>query len=300
LLDEAQETSEATWISKDDGSAEAFLARYDNFIVDTDGVLWTADEPLQGAFETLQALRDQGKRVVFVTNNSIESRAEVAAKLCKFGYQVDSDDIVTSASAAAGYIHTFHPSVSKVYVIGGAGIARELEEAGISWCDGEDATPSEDLFATIQPDASVGAVLVGWDLTFNYHKLAMASLYLQRGSVLISTNGNAWEEVGNGRHIPGTGALVAAIEAASGEEAVVTGKPSQVLAGMLLEKYGMDKSRTCVLGDRVDTDVALGKAAGLDTGLVLSGVTHEKALAEICNNPNTCPTYMLRTLGDLV
>ena len=99
--------------------------------------------------------------------------------------------------------------------------------------------------------------------------------------------------------VTGNGALVAAIEAASGVEAIVTGKPSQLLAEMLVDKYGMNKERTCVVGDRVDTDIALGKTAGIHTMLVLSGMTQEEDLPDVCGASETCPTYICESLAKL-
>lgn len=296
------EQSEATWVS-DTESIEAFLGNHDNFICDTDGVIWHGAAELPGAFATIQDLRDRGKRLVFVTNQSDKSRAELAAKFTKHGCEVDRNDIVTSASAAADYLVTFHPSVKKVYVIGQSGVVDELEQAGIACCggptDAENEVMDEEAFADVQADASVGAVICGWDLTFNFQKLCMASLYLQRGCVLIATNRNETEVVRDGRKIPGNGALLASIEAATGVEAIVTGKPSQLLGEMVIEKYDMNKARTCVLGDRVDTDVALGKAAGVNTMLLMSGMTHEEDLADVCSNSTTCPTYICEGLGKL-
>ena len=296
-------TTEASWLSKDDGTAETFIESKDNFILDTDGVLWAGDEPLPGAFAVLQLLKEKRKKVVFVTNNSNESREEVAAKLCRFGYAVTKEDIVTSASAAAEYLQTFHPSVRKVYVVGGAGVVQELDHAGIAWCGGTNE-PTEgsanSLGSPRSADSAVGAVLVGWDRQFTFDKLSMASHHLQRGCALIATNKNLTEKVEDGKHIPGTGALVAAIEATSGVEAVVTGKPSMLLVQMICDKHGFDKARTAVLGDRVDTDVAMGNAYGLDTVLVLSGMTHENDLDDICNDPAQCPNFIAKTLGELV
>ncbi len=145
----------------------------------------------------------------------------------------------------------------------------------------------------------MGAVLVGWDRELTYDKLAMASHHLQRGCALIATNKNMTEKVEDGKHIPGTGALVAAIEATSGVEAMVTGKPSMLLVQMICDKHGFDKGRTAVLGDRVDTDIAMGNAYGLDTVLRLPGMSHEEYLDDSCNVPAQCPTYVLRGLNDL-
>jgi len=295
-------SAENTRIGNDE-MAQAFIAAHDNFIIAMDGVLWDRDVEIPGAFAALQALRQQGKRLVFVTNQDSVSRSELVKKFARFDFQVDSDDIVTSASAAAHYLVTFHPSVRKAYVIGEAGVIAELEQVGIACCGGGedgDKTLNEDMFASAQADAAVGAVVCGWDRGFNFFKLSMASLYLQRGCALVATHRKASENSRDGRHIPGNGALVAAVEAASGTEAVVTGKPSQLLGGMIIEKYGMEKSRTCVIGDCVDTDVLLGKSTGLHTALVTSGETHDEDIADVCSNTDTCPEYILESIAKLL
>jgi len=293
-------STSANWIS-DGNNAREFVEAHDNFIFGIDGVIWSGDTLLPGALSLLQSLREKSKRLVFITNKSV-TRAAVVAKFAQLGFEVDAGDVITSASGAAEYLVTFYPGVEKVYVVGEAGLVNELEQAGIACCGEAEETcgmMDEETFATVQADAAVGAVVCGYDRSFNFRKLSMASLYIQRGAAFIATHREQTHAVCDGRKLPGNAALVAAVESAGGMEAVVTGKPSPLLGEMVVDKYGMDRSRTCVIGDRVDTDIMLGKATGLHTMLAMSGETHEEDLDDVCSNSETCPDYIVEGLAKL-
>lgn len=124
-----------------------------------------------------------------------------------------------------------------------------------------------------QPDPEIGAVVVGWDLTFNFAKLCLASLYLQRGGpglVFVATNKDAFDKLSD-RNVPGNGCAVAALETAAGRAAVTVGKPSKWLMDHIVGAHGLDPRRTVVVGDRLDTDIQLGVQGGTDSVLVGTG-----------------------------
>ena len=274
----------------DAAAARAFLERFDNFVCDCDGVLWRGGKVLDGVPETLALLRRLGKTVVFVTNNSTKSRVQYKEKLLKLGL-VDADfpaaRIVTSGSAAAAFVAQHHPGVRKVFAIGEAGMFDELRGVGLTLASVPDDAPArlgEEEFEGVAPDADVGAVVVGWDRGFSFRKLCLASLYVQRGAALVATNPDAADALAD-RTVPGNGALVAAVERATGATAAVAGKPSGALLTHLCRELGLERGATCMVGDRLDTDILFGHNGGLAaTALVLTGTTDEEGLAAVCRD----------------
>ena len=246
----------------------------DCIVMDCDGVIWQGDTLLPGARESIALLREQGKRLVFVTNNSNKSRKQYVYKFEQLGIAVEKEEIFSAAFAAAAYLKT-RKFAKKAFVVGGRGIVDELNDMQIEvdpgvfnavQCTEQDW---EDMFL----DDDVGAVIVGQDVAFTYAKLAYASLAIQRGAAFVATNPDAADALGPGM-MPGAGAIVAAVETASGvSPEMYAGKPSAFLLELLKGNH-VDMSRTLVVGDRLDTDVAFGKAGGAGvTVLTLSGVS---------------------------
>lgn len=278
---------------------------YDTFLFDCDGVLWRGSDLLPGSTRTLALLRAQGKRLFFVTNNSSKSRAEYVAKFTKLNIPVDISEIVPSSWAAAEYVRIQYPEVKKAFVIGSQGLVDELNLVGVTSLCGADQSYATRCFATesdflsAEIDKDVTAVLCGWDLTFNFAKLSLASLYLQRKptAAFIATNKDAFDKLAD-RNIPGNGCAVAALEQSVGREAVDVGKPSRWLINYLLRTYNLNPRRTLVIGDRLDTDIQLGIAGGCDTVLVGTGcTTTEDALLEQEARKVGMPTYVLSHVG---
>jgi phosphoglycolate phosphatase len=285
---------------------DAFLARHDAFLVDCDGVLWLAGEAIPGAAETVQMLRRMKKQVIFVTNNSTSSREAYAEKFRKrLGLDVDPTDIVTSASATAQFLAERHPECKKAFVCGGQGVIDELALAGIESVggpvDGDVTRFSEEDFSAARLDQDVSAVVMGWDLRFNFFKLCMASLYVQRGCRFIATNRDAFDKLTD-RNIPGNGAMVAAVEASlpDHDPPTVCGKPSVELANALMSRFELDPERTCMIGDRLDTDIEFGNNAGMTSLLVLTGTTELHQLEGIERDDALRPTVVADAISRLL
>ncbi|KAL7750504.1 hypothetical protein RI367_004278 [Sorochytrium milnesiophthora] len=281
---------------------KAFVDSYETFLLDMDGVLWSGDTLFDGVNDALDYLRSQGKRILFVTNNSTKSRQSYVAKFRALGLHGQVDEIFGSSYSAAVYLKNVvrFPSDKKVYVIGQQGIVDELASVGIQSCGAEaDKTPLNSLDDTqsIQPDPQIGAVLCGFDVHINYNKLAKAYTYLQNPDCLfLATNTDATYPFG-GRTFPGTGSLVAPLVTATGRQPTVLGKPSKTMLDVVLAS-GKDVSahtsssdpkqerreRMCMIGDRLDTDIAFGLGGGIGTLLVLTGVTTEEELHSPSNS----------------
>ena len=237
------------------------------------GVLWHGDSALPGAPETVSHLKSLGKKLVFVTNNSSKSRSTYKDKFARLGFKnVGVEDIITSASATASFCK--RNGLSKVFVVGEAGVLEECalqQVKTVTLASTAEHTCSMDEFEMLNLDDEVAAVVVGWDKSFSFRKLCLASLYLQRGRRLIATNPDTGIKAGNGTTMPGNGCALAAIQASSTAVAEVIGKPSDTLMKELLQTYGMNADETLMIGDRLDTDILFAQSCDVDTLLVLTG-----------------------------
>lgn len=234
--------------------------RYDCFLFDLDGVLYRGSEPIEGAPEALGALREAGKRVAFLTNNSARTPQDVAERLRSVGVQADAAEVETSAMATADLLGK--RGVVTAFVVGEEGIRSALTGSGIAVIDGE-------------PDRA-DVVVVGFDTTADYAKLRTASVLVERGAALVATNGDGSFPAADGTRWPGAGALLAAIVATTDAEPQIVGKPNAPLFVAALERAG--GGRPLVVGDRLDTDIAGAAALGWDSLLVLTGIaTREQA-----------------------
>lgn len=234
--------------------------RYRAFVLDLDGVVYRGEAPVEGAAEAVEALRRGGRRVVFLTNNSSRTPEAVAEKLRGLGVPASRDDVVTSAQATAAMLD----GARTAFVIGEEGVRRALAEAGIRVLEGE---PRE-----------ADAVVVGWDRGVDYGKLRTAAVLVGRGARLVATNTDAAYPAPGGELWPGAGALVAAVETATGVRAVSAGKPERPLFEAAVARAGTRDA--LVVGDRVETDIVGAVRAGLDAALVFSGAAGPAALLD--------------------
>jgi 4-nitrophenyl phosphatase len=223
------------------------------YVLDLDGVIWLADDPIPGAAGAVGALRNAGEEVVFVTNNSNGRVRDVEAKLARQGIPAEGA-VVSSAMVTAGLF----AAGDRVLVLGGPGLLEELERAGIAAVHPGDEHETE-----------VDAVAVGFHREFDYERMRAGATAVRAGARLVATNDDATYPTPLGP-IPGCGSIVASIERASGQRAQVAGKPYQPMADHLRARLG---SEGMVVGDRVDTDGRLATALGWRFGLVLTGVT---------------------------
>ncbi|KAI9106171.1 HAD-like domain-containing protein [Phlyctochytrium arcticum] len=283
---------------KDKQAIEDFIDSIDTFLLDCDGVIWSGNHTIEGVQEVLDILRAKGKRLLFVTNNSTKSRSAYLKKFASLNIHASHEEIFGSSYAAAYYIANVlnFPKDKKVYVIGMDGVREELESEGIQYCTEDDTENLADMndMGHIKHNTDVGAVLLGFDLHINYKKLAKAFTYLHSDENVhfLATNSDLTFPAG-GTVYPGTGALLAALAAPMDRKPVILGKPHQPMLDVIVNKYHLDKSRTCMIGDRLDTDIAFGKAGGLKTLLVMTGVTTPEKLAKA----EVQPDVYIQSLG---
>lgn len=238
----------------------------------------------------------------FVTNNSTKSRAGYKKKFDSLGLDVPAHEIFSSSFAAAAYLEKtdFKSTGKKVYIIGESGIGEELDLIGVPHLGGPaDAGKQPDMGpgGFMEVDRDVGAVIVGFDRTVNYYKIQYAQLCINDlGAEFIATNLDAVTHLTDAQEWAGNGSMVGAIKGCTGKEPTVVGKPSPLMIDYLEKKYGMDRSRICMVGDRLDTDVLFGTDNGLKSVLVLSGVTSEEKLLSPANA--ITPDYYADTIND--
>jgi glycerol 3-phosphatase-2 len=226
---------------------------YDAILLDLDGVLYRWPEPIDGAVETVRALRDAGKRIAFVTNNSSRTPTQVAERLASVGVDAKPEEVVTSALATATLLAEW--GVRSAFVVGEEGLLEALADVGIHVVD---TSASE-----------VDAVVVGFDRGADFVKLKDASVLVQRGVPLVASNADPSFPAPGGESWPGAGALLAVIETTTGTRGEVVGKPEPLLFERALASAG--GGRPLVVGDRLDTDIAGAAGLGWDSALVLTG-----------------------------
>ncbi|KAL9234854.1 hypothetical protein vseg_009675 [Gypsophila vaccaria] len=276
----------------------------ETFIFDCDGVIWKGDKLIDGVPDTLDMLRSKGKRLVFVTNNSTKSRKQYGKKFESLGLTVNEEEIFASSFAAAAYLQSINfPKDKKVYVIGEDGILKELELAGFQYVGGpEDGDKKIELKPgfLMEQDHSVGAVVVGFDRYFNYHKIQYGTLCIREnpGCLFIATNRDAVTHLTDAQEWAGGGSMVGALYGSTKIEPLVVGKPSTFMMDYLADKFGILKSQICMVGDRLDTDILFGQNGGCKTLLVLSGVTSLETLQHPSNTIQ--PDFYTNKISDFL
>ncbi len=225
------------------------------WVIDLDGVVWLADRPIAGASAAVSRLQAAGHRIAFVTNNSSVTVADQEAKLAAHGID-GAGLVVTSAQAVAGLVSPGE----RALCCGGPGLAEALAVRGAAVVAGDGGGAR---------DVEVDVVVVGLHRDFDYERLRVAAGAVRRGARLLASNADATFPTPAGL-VPGAGAILAAVETASGQRGVVAGKPHPPMVEHLRALLGPVGT---VVGDRVDTDGSLARALGWRFALVLSGVT---------------------------
>ena len=233
-------------------------------ILDMDGVIWRADTPIGDLPAIFHRIRERGLRFVFATNNSTKTSEQYVEKLKEFGVEAEPWQVVTSSQGVAHALAQKFPPGTKVFMIGEGGIEMALEEKGFEILSVDDAPQAEVL-------------VMGIDRGITFQKASEATLLVRRGIPFYGTNPDKTFPTPRGE-IPGAGAWISVITTATDVQPIIVGKPFPFLMELSLEKLGTKKEETLVIGDRLETDVAAGRAVGCPTALVLSGVsTREQA-----------------------
>ncbi|MER6434114.1 HAD-IIA family hydrolase [Streptomyces sp900105245] len=256
------------------------LPLYHGYAFDLDGTLYIGDELIPGAERVVRELRESGSRVVFVTNKPLETSTSYAEKLTRLGIPAVVGDVVSAIDALVLYLRRHHPNAVLLPVAEQVVIS-ELDSAG---------------FTTTRYPDQADVVVVSFDRTFDYDKLNRAYHAVRRGAAIVATNPDPYCPTPDGG-LPDCAAMLAAIEACTGATAeAIVGKPSVHMAEAFLDRLQVPADQAAMVGDRVLTDVAMGKAAGMESVLVLSGATSAEQAA--LSNPK--PTHIIDDVRALI
>ena len=255
-------------------------ARYDQFIFDLDGCVWIGGEPTPRALEALEALRDAGRRVAFATNDPRSATEDFVTRLWGLGVKASVADVVTVGGAVQHLLAETRAGRT-AFVIGTPSLRKHVADGGLKLMNGTDLASRAEV------------VVVGGTEELVYEDLRLATLAVRRGADFLATARDPTYPQPDGLW-PGTGAILAAVEVASGRSAAIVGKPEPQLMLTALDRLG--EGRTLAVGDRIDTDIAAARAAGLDSALVLSGGADRAELDGV----EPAPVAVAENLGALI
>lgn len=249
-----------------------------SIIFDMDGVLWKDQTPLTNLKKLFKKTEAASIQFVFATNNSTKTPLEYQKKLADFGVKVLPEQVFTSGTNLAAVLAEKFPRGGPLYIIGENGLIEILNQHGFYF-----------------QDTDVLAVAGGMDRTVRYEQLKRATILINHGAPFYFSNPDPSYPSPEG-NIPGAGAILAAIETATGIRAITPGKPEPSMFLNALKYLKSSPQETLVVGDRLDTDIVGGARAGCKTALVLTGVTSEDQL----QFSSIKPDYIYRSVDDLI
>ncbi|MEK6222191.1 MAG: HAD-IIA family hydrolase [Chloroflexota bacterium] len=247
-------------------------------ILDMDGVLWKDTTPIGKLGEIFKKILNKNLPVAFATNNSTKTGAEYVSKLSGFGVTATNKQIFTSATVTAQELHARYPNGGKVFVIGEQGLVENLRRNGFN-----------------HDHTNALAVVVGLDRNITYDKLLQATQLIRNGIPFIGTNPDTTYPTPKGL-APGAGSILASLTASSGVVPEIMGKPNLPIFEQALAYLETKSDETLMVGDRLDTDIVGGQAAGCLTALVLSGVSTKS----LVKNGQTKPDQIALNLAEIV
>ena len=250
-----------------ENSMKAVLDAKKLFVFDMDGTIYLGGIPFDFAVRYINHLRESGRRVLFFTNNASHSQRFYYGKLARLGFDPQPGEIMSSGDVTAAFL-TRNRAGKKVYLLGTPELWDEFHRAGVPLiCDRNGVLTD--------PGAKADIVVTSFDTTLTYEKLTNACTFIREGAEYLSTHPDFNCPTENG-FIPDSGAIAALVTASTGKTPTYFGKPYKETIEMIGEATGFDNSEMCIFGDRLYTDIALGKSFGVTSVLVLSGETTEE------------------------
>ncbi|GAC70631.1 HAD-IIA family hydrolase [Gordonia soli] len=248
-----------------------------NYLMDMDGVLVSEEHLIPGADAFLAELREREVPFTVLTNNSIRTPRDLRARLLGIGLDIPEESIWTSALATARFLETQRPG-GTAYVVGESGLTTALHEIGY-------------VITDVEPDY----VVLGETRTYSFEAITTAIRLVERGARFIATNPDATGPSSSGS-LPATGAVAALITRATGRDPYYVGKPNPLMMRSALRQMGAHSENTLMIGDRMDTDIIAGLEAGMQTILVLSGISTPQSVELYPYRP----TRVISSVADLV
>ena len=267
-----------------DNDKRMSLESLKTILIDGDGVLWRSDEPIPGLSRFFDVLEQRSIDWALLTNNSTRTAEQYVEKVRGFGLQCSAEQIFSSGTATATYLRKHFKPGDGLYVVGAPGFKQTLAGAGFVVHDGEGE----------QSPPDIAAVVASIDRDLTYGKLKVATLLIRSGKPFIATNIDRTFPSPEGL-VPGTGAVIAALTAATDVSPTVMGKPELPIFEAALKGLDAEPATTAVLGDRLETDILGGQRAGVTTIAVLTGITTRDELA----TSDIIPDYVFESIAEL-
>ena len=249
-------------------------------------MIWRGESAIEGAADCVAALQKRGCRTMFASNNSTRTPEFFVQKLAGMNIQATSADVLTSTTVTVAHLKEKYPAGGRIFIVGEAGLRAQLEAAGYAVTQETKGEPEE-----------VIAVVAGLAREFTYADVARAQHYILGGATFIATNRDATFPVENGV-LPGAGAVVAAIETASGTVPQTMGKPEPTMLRQIVKQSGLQNDGVAMVGDRLDTDIACAHRAGVGSVWVATGVV-TRAQAQGAQGEEK-PDFLFDNLSELV
>lgn len=248
------------------------------FAIDMDGTIYLGQTLFPFTRQFLTELEQKGRQFIFLTNNSSKAPEDYQMKLQKMGLEIQSSQIYTSGEATIEYLRQYHPE-QRIFLAGTRPLINQFKQAGIR-------------IVEEKPDA----VVLGFDLDFNYQKLTRVCDFIREGCPFIATHPDLNCPLENRRMLPDCGALSAAITAATGIHPIFIGKPNPTMLQGLIKRFDCKRDELAIIGDRLMTDIQMGRNFDIFSILVLTGETQ---LADLQNSP-VQPDLVLERIVDLI
>lgn len=240
------------------------------YIFDLDGTIYLGERLIPGAKETIEKLKSLSKKIVYLSNKPLQTRDDYAAKLTRLGIPTDPMEVINSSLVMARWLSA-RAAGATIYVIGEPPLIEEMIKTGFRISE----TPEE-----------IQYVIASFDRTFDYRKLNIALQAIKKGARFVATNPDRTCPV-EGGEIPDCAAMIGAIEGATGKKVeTIVGKPSDIMIQVAVDLMGLDPVNCLLVGDRLETDMVMGRRAGMATALVLTGVTSLEALKRSSIRPD--------------
>jgi NagD protein len=253
---------------------------YSGFLFDLDGTIYRGDKLIPGAREAIEKLKSLSKKIVFLSNKPLQTREDYAEKLTRLGIPTDPSEVINSSLVMTRWLSQRAPGAA-LFVIGEAPLLAEMVRAG---------------FRLLEDPQEVQFVVASFDRTFDYKKLNIALQAIKRGARFVATNPDRTCPV-EGGEIPDCAAMIGAVEGATGKKVeTIVGKPSQIMIQVALDAMELRPEECLLVGDRLETDIAMGKKARMATALVLTGVTTREGL----ERSNLQPDFVWESVAEIL
>ena len=250
------------------------------YIFDLDGTIYLGEKLIPGAGETIERLKSLSKKIIYLSNKPLQTREDYAAKLTRLGIPTRAEEVINSSLVMARWLSGESPGAT-IYVIGEAPLIQELVRAG---------------FRISEKAGKIQYVIASFDRTFDYRKLNIALQAIKRGAHFVATNPDRTCPV-EGGEIPDCAAMIGAVEGTTGKKVeTVVGKPSDIMIRVAVDYMGLRPQDCVVVGDRLETDMVMGKKAGMAAAVVLTGVTTRESLKK----SDIQPDYVWESVAEII